>query len=473
MTFYFYDLETSGFNPKSSRIMQFAGQRTDMELNPLGQPDNIFIKMTPDVLPEPAAVLVHGITPQKTLTAGITEAEFCKFLTNQVATPNTVIVGYNNIRFDNEFIRFTLWRNFHDAYEWTYRDNCSTWDLLDVVRMTRALRPKGIKWPFGTNGKSSNRLEDLSAINKLEHIDVHDAASDVKASISVARLIKNKQPKIFEYLFSIRSKDKIRPLVTSGEPLIYTSGRYPDEFEKTTIAVMVAEKKEKNAAFMYDLRIDPDQVCKLSVAELIERWQDHRERQSYFPVKELKYNRAPAIAPLSVLDSSALERLKIQPKIINNHFEKLRSCNDFGEKVLAAAEAIWPHHQPTLLVDEQKVDTLLYDALIENEDRSKMAVVRAAKPDELPNLRLDFKDQRLKALLPLYIARNFPNTLSNQARQKWEDFRRRKLLEGGSPLADKFFDQLEELNKTPGLTTEKRHLLAELKAYGQSITNKL
>src|SRR5579884_1078578 len=188
MTFYFFDLETSGFSCRDDRVMQFAGQRTDMELNPLGEPDNILIKMTPDVLPQPDAVLVHGITPQRTLAEGITEAEFAKYLTSQVCNKDTIMVGYNNLRFDNDFIRFTLWRNFHDAYEWSWKEGCSTWDLLDVVRMTRALRPDGIKWPFAPDGTPSNRLEYMTVVNNLEHVNAHDALSDVQAAIDVARL---------------------------------------------------------------------------------------------------------------------------------------------------------------------------------------------------------------------------------------------------------------------------------------------
>src|ERR1043166_4148486 len=143
MTFYFYDLETSGFNPRTSRIMQFAGQRTNLSLEPIGEPDNILIKITPDILPDPDAILVTGITPQATIASGITEAEFTKYLTSQVFKPDTTIVGFNNIRFDDEFIRFILWRNFYDAYEWHWKNGASRWDLLDLVRMTRALRPDG------------------------------------------------------------------------------------------------------------------------------------------------------------------------------------------------------------------------------------------------------------------------------------------------------------------------------------------
>src|SRR3954451_6528569 len=117
-SFFFYDLETSGFDPRSARIMQFAGQRTDMDLKPIGEPVNVLIKLTPDVVPSPDAILITGITPQQTLADGLTEAEFMKLFYDEAVRPDTVFVGFNNIRFDDEFMRFMHYRNFYDAYEW-------------------------------------------------------------------------------------------------------------------------------------------------------------------------------------------------------------------------------------------------------------------------------------------------------------------------------------------------------------------
>ena len=97
-----------------------------------------------------------------------------------------------------------------------------------------------------------------------------------------------------------------------------------------------------------------------------------------------------------------------------------------------------------------------------------MSVVRAAEPKELSSLSLDFQDDRLKAMLPLYKARNFQEILTKEERRAWQDFRRQKLLAGKVSQLDRFFAQAEELNKTPGLTTEKKHLLEDLKQYGES-----
>lgn len=465
-TFYFFDLETSGFSPRDDRIMQFAGQRMDMDLNPIGEPDNILVKITPDILPQPDAVLVHGITPQQTLTDGLTEVEFCKYLTSQVFTKDTILVGYNNIRFDNDFIRFTLWRNFHDAYEWSYKEGCSTWDLLDVVRMTRALRPEGIKWPFGADGTPSNKLEFLSAVNKLDHAAAHDALSDVQAAVAVARLLKSKQPKLFDYLLRHRKKDKVRPFVAAGQPFVYTSGRYPSEYSKTALVTAVIEIPDGSGALVYDLRIDPDELVPLSAAELAKRWSDRGEDTPYFPIKLLKYNKCPAIAPANVLAvEDGYGRLQLHKEIVDNHLTKLKKLDGFGEKLIKAMEIMWPKRQPELVADPQKVDGQLYDGFVPDQDKTKMAALRAATPAEITDF--EFKDDRLKLMLPLYKARNYPKFLSEPEQSEWEDFRRQKLLASGQ--ADKFFKRLEELGATPGLDGQKQYLLEELNLYAQSI----
>jgi exodeoxyribonuclease-1 len=472
-SFYFYDLETSGFNPRISRIMQFAGQRTDMDLNPIASPDNILIKLTPDTLPDPDAIMVTGITPQATLTDGITEFEFSKYFTSQVCTPDTIMVGFNNVRFDDEFIRYTLWRNFYDAYEWHWKNGCSRWDLLDAVRMTRALRPQGIEWPFAPDGKPTNRLEYLTSVNKLDHESAHDALSDVNATIAISRLINAKQPKLFNYLLSMRDKKKVAALVTKGDPVVYTSGRYPSEFEKTTVAVMVGQHSDKGAVLMYDLRIDPDEFSNLSVQKLAELWSAWGKDAPYFPVKSLSYNKCPAVAPLNVLDKQSVERIKIDMDVVKVNLEKLKQADEFGEKLVEALSIAKPKFQSGLVVNEQDVDGLLYDKFVNDADKTKMRVVRAAKPEELTKA-VDFSDERLKLLLPLYKARNFPKSLSGDEQEKWEEFRKHRLLDGGEKSrAAKFFQRLSQLNAatpTDGLdTSQRQYLVEELNLYGQAI----
>ncbi len=468
-TFYFYDLETSGINARTARIMQFAGQRTDLDFNPIGEQDNILVKLSADVLPEPDAVLVHGFTPQKTLVEGISEAELTKYLTSKVFTPNTTVVGFNNIRFDDEFIRFLFWRNFTDAYEWQWKDGRSKWDLLDVARMTRALRPEGIEWAFAADGKPSNRLEHLTSVNNLQHSTAHDAGSDVEAVIQLATLLKSKQPKIFDYLLKIKSKNEVAALVGKGEPFLYTSGRYSAEYEKTTVVVSLGMVPDRSSALVYDLRVDPVGYTNLGVEELVQLWGLRGKDVPYFPIKEIKFNRCPAIAPMSVLDAKSANRLSIDSKTIDANFAKLQKAEDFADKLIRARELMQPKDQVGAMVDPQKVDAQLYDGFVSGTDKTKMSVVRAAGVEQLAGLHIDFTDTRLTALLPIYKARNFPKCLDERETIEWNQFIKTKLTSGGvESLATKYFSRLTELMKETK-DTNKQYLLEELQLYGESV----
>ena len=474
-SFFFYDLETSGFNARSGRVMQFGGQRTDMDLNPIGEPVDVLIKLTPDTLPSPDAILVTGITPQQTIAEGLTEAEFLKLFYDQVVTPGTIFTGFNSVRFDDEFMRFLHYRNFYDPYEWHWRDNCSRWDILDVVRMTRALRPEGIEWPFAPDGKPANRLEFLTKVNKLDHSKAHDALNDVYATIAVARLIREKQPDLFDYVLEHRDKKKVAALVEKAEPFVYTSGRYPSASLHTTAAVLLAKHPQDGAALVYDLRHDPTPFVDMPVDQLVEAWRFTRDPEAVrLPVKTLKYNRVPAVAPLGVIkDAVAQQRIDLSLDTVARHLALLkRHQQSLADKVLQAVARLDEERAAqTSLVDNQlTVDERLYDGFIGDQDKQTMRAVRSAAPAELSSgLALSFKDERLRSLLPLYKARNYPASLSSEERAAWEAFCRQRLFEGGteSRLA-KYFARLEEL-AAGKLTGPQQYLIEELQLYGQSI----
>lgn len=473
-SFFFYDLETSGFDPRKARIMQFAGQRTDMNLKPIGEPVNELIKMTPDILPEPDAIMVTGITPQATIADGLTEAEFLKLFYKKVAIPDTIFVGFNSVRFDDEFMRFLNYRNFYDAYEWQWVDGSSRWDILDTVRTARALRPDGIKWPFAPDGKPTNRLEYLTTLNKLSHDSAHDALSDVHATIAVAQLVREKQPALFDHLVSIRKKDKVREIVDSKKPFMYVSGRYSSKNLHATAAILLGRHSEQDYALVYDLRFDPTQFIDMDVDQIIEIWRYNKDPDALrLPVKTLKYNRCPAVIPGIVKDEATLKRLELSREEIASNITKLsKNGKQFVDKLFQAVEKMDQKRekaQVALVDDELTVDARLYDGFIDGGDKQAMRAVRAAKSDEILGLADRFNDLRLKSLLPLYKARNYPKSLTTEEELKWEHFRTAQLTEGAtdSRLA-KYFARLQELSETK-LTGEQKYLVEELKLYGESI----
>ena len=456
-TFFFYDLETSGLNPRYDRVMQFAGQRTDLEMNLIGDPVNFLVRLSDDILPSPEALMVTGITPQSVNADGVTEAEFAKKVSDEIFTPGTIAVGFNSIRFDDEFMRHTLWRSFYDPYEWTWADNRSRWDILDVVRLVRALRPNGIKWPVDKEGKAVNRLVSLTEANKLEHLHAHDALSDVEATIQVAKMLREKQPKIWQFLLDNRGKNEIAKIVNldGPKPFVYASGRYNAEFEKTTVAFPIAPGRKPGSVLVYDLRVNPDEVEKLLVKK--PKKADDAIDWRAIPVKEMAYNRCPAVAPLGVWDDDTAKRLKLSIGTIQENHAKLAKNQGLVDKLVE----IWterPDFPPAADVEGQ-----LYDSFMPDGDKVRTRAVRACTPEELADFHPNFDDERLTELLFRYKARNFPTSLSEDEAKKWETFRREKFareLPG-------YFERLAQLAETTD-DNDKQFILEEIQLFVES-----
>jgi exodeoxyribonuclease-1 len=143
-TFLWHDYETFGAVPRRDRPAQFAAIRTDADLNEIGEPIMLYCQPAPDFLPDPQSCLITGITPQHCLEARRAGTRVRRTICEAFSEPGTIGVGYNTIRFDDEVTRFLFWRNLIDPYAREWQNGCGRWDLLDVVRMTYALRPDGI-----------------------------------------------------------------------------------------------------------------------------------------------------------------------------------------------------------------------------------------------------------------------------------------------------------------------------------------
>ena len=463
-TFFFYDLETSGLNPRQDRIMQFAGQRTDMNLEPIGEPYNLLVALNDDTLPSPDALMVTGITPQKTVEEGYSEAQFARMLSEEIFTPETVAVGFNNIRFDDGFIRHLLWRNFHDPYEWSWKDGRSRWDLLDVVRLTRALRPEGINWSLDDKGEPSNRLELITSANGIAHENAHDALADVTALIAVTKLIKQKQPQLYNYLLKMRDKKVVQQLVNVDDkkPFVYASGRYDKEFAKTTVAFPLTTSRN-GGVVVYDLRYDPTPFVELSTEELSKKiFASREERQAEnfvkLPVKELQYNRCPAVAPLGVLEQGdGWQKISLDLKTVQKHQNILLNHPDFAEKLRTIFE-----NKPAFkkLPDPE---AQLYDGFLNDRDRLQIEAIRNADERELADFHPEFQDERLAPLLLHYKARNFPRSLSEDDLAQWEAWRAQHL----QAQLPGFMTALHRL--APTAADEQQFILQELQLWAESV----
>ncbi len=375
-------------------------------------------------------------------------------------------------------MRHLFFRNYYDAYGWQWEDGCSRFDILDLSRATRALSPDGINWPVDAEGKPTNRLELLSAENSLAHEDAHDALSDVNATIAVAKMIKDLRPRLFGHYLRVSNKREVRVFIKNNRTFVYTSGKYPGEYEKTTIVYNLnPEIGDKDSeTLVYDLRINPADLVGLSPKELADRWRYNPEKpEDKLPIKSLKFNRCPAIARETVLDAKVCKRLKLDTNVIRRHQKILEDNPKFFEKILQAQEILNQGRQEKVEITDLNAQTSLYSGgFIPDSDKRLQSKVATSSLDELRGLGNEFKDKRLRLNMPSYIARNFPNELDEIEKSKWQDYCRKKLREGGkdSP-AERFNARLTQLAGQVSLSREKKYLVEELNLYAQSVLSEL
>jgi len=475
-SFYWHDYETFGVDPQRDRAVQFAGVRTDFYFNIIGEPLVIYCKPTDDSLPQPEACCVTGIAPQLALEKGICEAAFIALIHAQMVQENTCTLGYNNLRFDDEVTRNLLYRNFYDPYEREWKNGNSRWDLIDLIRTMHALRPEGIQWPVDSEGRVSFRLEKLTAENDIEHADAHDALSDVYATIALAKLIKQAQPKLFQFFLQNRGKHQIKQLLQLGSytPVVHVSGMYGAEKQYLALVLPVCQHPtNSNGIVVYDLSVNPETMLSLSVEEIQQRIftskADLPEGVERIPLKTIHINKCPIVAPAKVLRASDAERLNIDINQCYIHRDLIQQSSDLMAKLTSVFSA-----SKFTSVAESDPDLMIYSGgFFSPDDRQLIKTVRDLQPVALAGFDLQAKDPRLEQMLFRYRARNFPETLNVQEKRQWQDFCATRLSkENDKGFLDfvTFRQKIIELRKQENVDSQ---LLDDLEQYADDLQRKL
>ena len=475
-TFYWHDYETWGANPAFDKPVQFAGVRTDMELNPIGEPLMLYCKPSPDFLPDPQSCLITGITPQLALEKGVTEKEFVAAIYRELAQPETCGVGFNSIRFDDEVTRYALYRNFYDPYEREWKNGNSRWDIMDVMRMTRALRPEGIVWPNYEDGRPCFKLEELSKANGLLHEAAHDALSDVYATIAVAKLVKTQQPKLFDYAFKLRDKRFAATLIDieNNKPLLHFSSRFPSENGNAALVLPLAfHPLNKNSVISINLMHDPSILLSLSVEDLRTRLytpsSELPEGTERLALKEIHLNKSPMLLPPNMLDDKVAEKLLIDKSLCEKHWKFFYGLTSVEhQQVMKKLEALYVDN-PFPPADD--VEQMLYQGFLQDSDRYLLEQVRRLDAHGLKSLKPAFLDARLPELLFRYRARNFPSSLTESEQTKWKDFCRERLQR--NRVNNQLLNLDEYVNYLDGvlagdLSDRDKGILQSLKLYSKS-----
>jgi len=449
-SFFWHDYETFGIVPRRDRPAQFAGVRTDADLNEIGAPSMWFCRPAPDYLPDPESILLTGILPQQALQQGLPEHEFASRIEAELARDGTVGVGYNSIRFDDEVTRFMFWRNLIDPYAREWQNGCGRWDLMDVVRCAWALRPEGIEWPTYADGpmqgRPSFKLEHLTQANGLAHDAAHDALSDVRATLALARLVKRQRPQLWDFCLKLRKKDAVLAEIGAGRPFVHLSGRYP--VERGCLAIvwpLAPHPTNKNEIIVWDLAHDPRELAGLDAEtvrrRLYTRQDQLPEGEQRLPIKTIHINKSPiVIGKLDTLrgaeqrwglDVDAAKRHAMHAEALGRTLDSL-----WGQVFTRPADEVVPD-----------VDEDLYGGFIPNEDRRTLQRLRELSPVQLAARRPAFHDGRLEELVFRYRARNFPETLDEREQARWQQHRAERLHggAGGALTLATYFERIDAL----------------------------
>ncbi|MEP6558327.1 MAG: exodeoxyribonuclease I [Burkholderiales bacterium] len=454
-TLLWHDYETFGRSARADRPAQFAAVRTDLQLNEIGEPLKFYCQPTTDYLPDPGACLLTGITPQMCLERGLPETEFAARIEQALARPGTIGVGYNSIRFDDEVTRHLFWRNLIDPYAREWRNGCGRWDLLDLMRTAHALRPDGIDWPkrMDGSGHTSFRLGDLTAANGITHDAAHDALSDTRATLALARLVRQCNPKLFDFCFGLRDKMAVAKQLglpvdpTCAQPFLHVSGMFPAEHGHLAICFPLAmHPTNRNELIAWDLRADPSLLATLDAAtirrRLFTRADELMSGETRLPIKTVRLNRSPiVIGNVRTLQPQQAARWNIDTAAAEQHAEAARGLPDL--------QAIWQQVFERPAQDDVEVEQDLYAGLVDDADRRRLDQWRTTTPERLSSLRANFDDPRLPELSWRWRARNFPQTLSEEDTQRWRQHCAACLIEGagGARTLDAYFAEIDVLAK--------------------------
>ena len=455
-SFFWYDLETFGLNPFYDRIAQFAGQRTDCNLNPIGEPVILYCRLSADYIPDPGACMVTGITPQEVKQKGIPESEFIERINRMFSVPGTCVCGFNTLKFDDEFIRNALYRNFLDPYEREWKNGCSRWDIIDLVRACHDLRPQGISWPSAKeNGNPSFKLTEMTEANNIDQTGAHDAMVDVNATIAIAKLIKEKQPKLFDHYLNLRSKIEVKNILDlqrDPKPVLHTSTVFTNPRGCTAMIVPLSPKiNQDNSVICFNLSYDPSVILSAEPENL------YRTPGLF----KIAINKSPFLAPVNSIKTEDYERLGIDYRLCNEHFRQIMLNRS---KILE----ILRENPGDNYENSDDPDFAIYSKFFTDYDKRLFETIRFTPPEQRLKLNLSFEDSRCSVMLKRHVCRNYPQLLDAETLKWWKEFATSRLLcPPGDPINDIHFVQrkTEEKMEDPSITAKQKETLSLLREY--------
>lgn len=263
-TYLFYDIETTGLSKTFDQVLQFAGIRTDRELNELERYE-LNVRMNPDIIPSPYALITHRIGINHS-SNGISEFDAIKQIHQWLNQPGTISLGYNTLGFDDEFLRFSFYRNLLAPYHHQFKNQCGRMDIYPITLAFYLFKNSILQWPTVDN-KISLKLADLKKANQLASGDSHNAMVDVLSTLQLANYFFAERD-MWEYLIGFFNKEidgeRLQPLQHSIALMLDT--RLRDNHYQCLVLYLGNHRHYKNQHLW--LRLDTDELDALDISTI-------------------------------------------------------------------------------------------------------------------------------------------------------------------------------------------------------------
>lgn len=461
----FYDLETSGLDKQNDQIYQFSAIITDEDFNIIDEPINIFCEPRDDVIPHPRAILTTGIDVNDLKEKGLNEYDFAREVNKILSQYSGLCVtGYNNIRFDNEFIRNLFYRNALNPYMHEYADENSKSDILGLVRLVFAMRPNIIKWKKNKQGVLSQTLVDMSEANNIQHENAHDALSDVYATLSIAKKIKDDAQELYNYYYKLTDKKYVVSLIENSDVFIHIDRSYGIENSCYSLVMPIAVMPNNpNAVVVWNLRKDPRDILNIPLEENRDELFSSRELNV---LKVIYVNKCPTVVPLEmfVQHSSNRNNINIDECVRNSGF--MADSPDFIEALTSCIDT------ERSIPDD--VDMQLYSGgFLSYDDTEGLNSLHKSDKYDWKYEKNNFEDERVSLIIERILGRNNKEVLNKNELKEWAKYCLDKFERSNDALTyHEFSLECNELTLKETLSQEQLELISDLKTYVNDLIEK-
>jgi exodeoxyribonuclease-1 len=461
-TYLFYDIETTGLNKAFDQVLQFAAIRTDLNLQEIERYE-INVKLNPDIIPSPYALITHHIGLKENAES-FSEFSAIKQIHQYFNHPGTISLGYNTLGFDDEFLRFSFYRNLLPPYTHQFANNCSRMDLYPMTLMYFLFKPHVLNWPTH-EGKTTLKLEYLNSANQLTEGRAHNAMVDVEATLELARRLF-KEREMWDYVKDYFNKkidqERLQPLQNNTIALM-VDGRLRDHAYLAPVLYVGQHRHYKNQLLW--LQLDSPELTKITKNNITEttRVTNKKCGEPYF------------ILPLKDRFTTQLHPKR---RALAEHNKKWLETNPESLKLIT--DYYTDYQYPTY--PNTDVEASLYlNGFYSAEEESFCRLFHKVPPKEKARLTEELHFPKLKTLALRILGRHFSDAMSHSQQEQFSaylravnpvndedaiiDFQGRKRTTPTSALQD-----ITDIKTQKLLSNEQMALLSELEQYLESFS---